>query len=200
MTCTHSRGIISSIVDWIHETCTGCGERQSDRKRLAQLSRHQKPLKQGAHTDGSDCQANHSEGETDNYLRGQLLHEAHDGFEKHNRETVSHWLHQDVEKPPVEPPSEAPAVARATGDLDYLISETRLLEFTDIGMGMQKDCLSTFIGNQPKAASAAGGPARSTRELMMMRDTLQDLPAMTPKTTIRLSFLPLEQPSRQIGA
>ncbi len=199
MSCTHSRGIICSIVDWIHETYTGCGERQSDRKRLAQLSRHQKPLQQGTNTDGV-CQANHSDGETDNYLRGKLLHDAHDGLEKHNRETVSHWLHQDVDKQPMEQPTEATVIPRATGDLDYLISETRLLEFTDIGMGMQKDCLNTFIGNQQSVASAAGGPARSTRELMMMRDTLQDLPAMTPKTTMRLSFLPLEQTNRQIGA
>ena len=196
---TRTVSLFSSFWDWLHDRLLGYEDRESERQRLAKLAAHQELLQKQAEESGVTTFRRQalSDQDRDNYLRGELISADHDFSEKHNRETVSQWLHleEDAAKKPVAPAIDCqPARQRTTGELDYKINETRLLEFTDIGMGMDKTCLSSFISHQQTDGSTeAPPPVRSTRELMMMRRTVKDIPALESRTIKEFDFRPLEE-------
>lgn len=87
--------------------------------------------------------------------------------------------------------------ASCAGDLEYKIKETRLLEFTDIGWGMAKTCLKSFISRRSKSEAYADKkedrPVRHTTREWMLNST--EMPAFNPKPTGELSFRPLVEQS-----
>lgn len=196
---TRSMSVFSSFWDWLQDRLLGNEDRGSERQRLAQLAAHQQSLQIQAQESGVTTVRRQAvtDQDRDNYLRGELIAANHDSAEKHNRETVSQWLHPegDAVKKSVAPAIDCqPSSQRTTSELDYKIKETRLLEFTDIGMGMDKSCLSSFISHQKLNAPAeTAAPARSTREFMMMRRTVKDIPALEPRPTKAFDFRPLEE-------
>lgn len=96
---TRNLSSISSLLDWIHERMPGTEDRESDRQRLAKLHAHNNVLSASA------MKRTVPDDDRDNYLRGELISADHDEFEKHNNETVAHWLHpeDDAIKKPASP-------------------------------------------------------------------------------------------------
>lgn len=202
MSGTRTLSVFGSVMDWFHELVAGGYERRSDRQRLAQLAAHKE---RGVGEHAEDCKAlvrsALTDHDRDNYLRGDLL-PVDNVAEKHNRETVNQWLHteDDVLRTPAKYPVVRKAAPQpAISELVYQIKETRLMEFTDIAMGMDKDCLSTFIGHGSRNVQAEQ-PARSTRELMSSRRTVKDMPAMERPVEQDMNFGPLEKIEKHMRA
>ncbi|MDZ4834309.1 MAG: hypothetical protein SGJ27_11085 [Candidatus Melainabacteria bacterium] len=202
MSGTRTLSVFGSVMDWFHELVDAGYERKSDRQRLAQLAAHKERV---VAEHSANCKAlvrsALTDQDRDNYLRGDLL-PVDNVAEKHNRETVNQWLH--TEEDVLRTPAKYPVVHKvapqpASSQLNYQIKETRLMEFTDIAMGMDKDCLSTFIGRGPRNMQAEQ-PARSTRELMNSRRTVKDMPAMEPPVAQDMNFGPLEKIEKQMRA
>lgn len=202
---TRTLSVFSSFWDWLHDLWSGTTERGSERQRLAQLAAHRQSLQKHAEESGAKAikRPALTDQDRDNYLRGELISVAHDTAEKHNRETVSQWLHPEegAMKEPVAPTVECQPAwkRRASSDLEYQVTEKRILEFTNIGMGMDEAaCLSSFISRQNKDA-ASEGPPRSTRELMTSRKTVKDMPALQAKPAKEFNFRPLDEAKTKTG-
>jgi hypothetical protein len=166
------------------EACGLRQDRKLERQRLANLSVKQHHAEGdeeiGAHTVAMPVSGSSSmfDDDKDNYLRGQLIHGNNVVAERHNRQTVSHWLHAGeclgCKTNGTYRDHDCGMNSEWDKPVTYEKNESRLVDFSEIGLGLDLDCLSSFVNSnddpeqerQPRVSDYA------------LKKTVQDLPAL----------------------
>lgn len=178
--------VFCTVADWIMETCGLRQSHKSERQRLANLSmkhHHDDGAEEiGAHTVSPavhDVRALSGD-DKDNYL-GHLIRGRDVIAENQKRNAVNHWLHQgECLGCKTNGTYQHHDCGLSTGVNPQIQdkSESRLVDFSEIGLGLglDLDCLSCFV------KSKDGEDAKPRRETGAFdaagRKTVQDLPGL----------------------
>ncbi len=149
---------MNHLSDWIIEKCFRCNsDDDGARTRLHSLSascHHEKP-----DYNPTDC---------DNALLDHLMHESHAPLESDDVRTFSNWLH-----PSEDEPRQAP-MRRATKDFSEL--DSRLSHINKTGMGLESDCVNSFVGSNQSEQYLTGPHTKTVRDLPVLK--MQDFKRM----------------------
>lgn len=186
MNGTSPTGLLGALTSWIMETCGFSPNRDSERKRLASLSmkQHHEDCNEeiGAHTVAvpinEDVRAAFGH-DKDNYLTGELIRGKRDEEARHSREILTNWLHQGeclgCKTNGTYRDHDCGKNSQWDGEVEYEKKDSRLVDFSEIGLGMSRDNLTKFVfdANGQKSSHPEARVSENAQ-----KKTVQDLPAM----------------------
>jgi len=176
-------GLFCALANRLLEFCGLCPNRDSERKRLASLAKpnHEDGSQEiGPHTiavpTSQDVRAAFGH-DKDNFLRGELIHGKRDEAARHSQEILTNWLHQGeclgCKSNGSFRDHNCGKNSQWDAEVAYEQKESRLVDFSEIGLGMSRDNLTQFVYQ----SSNDGKPLPRVNE-HASKKTVQDIPAM----------------------